>query len=83
MALRLKRNEALASITAIKDNADVLHTAPGDVNRIFKEFYEHLYRSEVGGNEQPVIDFLLNLDLPQLSEHASIEIRTLRLFLSY
>ncbi|XDV17743.1 hypothetical protein PO909_023562, partial [Leuciscus waleckii] len=67
-ALRLKRNEALASITAIKDNADVFHTAPGDVNRIFKEFYEHLYRSEVGVNEQPVIDFLLNLDLPQLSE---------------
>ncbi len=52
LALRLKHNDAMSSITAIKDSMGILHTAPDEVNALFKNFYEHLYSSEVGLEDQ-------------------------------
>lgn len=46
----------------------ILHSAPGEVNALLKNFYEHLYSSEVGLEDQQRIEFISKLNLPHLSD---------------
>lgn len=45
-----------------------MHTASDKVNATFKNFYEHLYSSKVGVEDQQTIEFISKLNLPCLSD---------------
>lgn len=67
LALRLKNNEAMSAITAIKKD-DSLITKPEEINTVFKNYYSDLYSSDLIFDEDKCKQFLSRLNLPKLHQ---------------
>lgn len=74
LALRLKQSERLASVDAVKDSSGIVFTQPLLVNKVFREFYSELYKSETPEDLTDMHAFLGPLDLPSLSEEQADEL---------
>lgn len=67
LALKLRSNEKLSNITAIKSHDGVLVTGQAQINNVFRRFFSELYASEILNETSDTAPFLQSLDLPQLS----------------
>ena len=74
LAQRVKQQFNRTLITSVENENGTLVTNRGEINESFKTFYQKLYTSQ-GGMEQEEIDrFLSQVDLPTLSEEKLKEI---------
>ncbi len=67
LALRLKDSESKTSISAIRHEGSV-YSQPKDVNRVFVNYYQHLYTSESNSDPTNFDLFLKHLNLPKLND---------------
>lgn len=68
LASQLKAREAARQIGAIRDKTGALITNHKEINSVFKQFYEELYRSEGELDLDKAKKFFEHLNLPKLSE---------------
>lgn len=66
LALKLRTNDHLANISAIRTKEGNITSDPIQVNNTFQLFYQKLYKSEVVHNEKVRSEFLEPLHLPKL-----------------
>lgn len=67
MALRLKDSESKNSISAIRHEYSV-YTQPKNVNRVFENYYQHLYTSESISDPTNFYLLLKHLNPPKLND---------------
>lgn len=67
LALRLKQNESLAAINAIKTESGPVTSDPVKINGAFQMYYSHLYKSELQIDYTAFKDFFNNVNLPKLT----------------
>lgn len=68
MASQLKKKDASMLIPAINNGRDEVSTDNAEINSIFKNFYENLYKSEVPVNKDRYANFFSNLEIPVVSQ---------------
>lgn len=68
LASQLKAREAARQIGGIRDKNGGLVTNHKEINNVFKDFYEELYRLEGQMDVHKARVFLEHLNLPKLSE---------------
>ena len=68
LATQLKRKDASLLIPAINNDKGEVLTDNVEINRIFKDFYENLYRSEMSVDQAKYADFFSKIDIPEVSQ---------------
>ena len=70
-----KRNKAKSHICKLLTSSDVETSKPPDIMNHIKEFYASLYKWRSAKTEQDCLEYLHNINIPQLSqsEHESCE----------
>lgn len=64
---QLHQKEISYAIPAVKNEKGELVTDTGDINKVFANFYEQLYRSEVNSEVGNYGTFFSNINLPEIS----------------
>lgn len=70
LAYKLRKNDDLANISAIRTKEGDITSDPVRINSTFQSFYQDLYTSEVPRNDEACYEFLKSLQLPKLSPQA-------------
>ena len=69
LARRIRKQQEMSSICRIKDPlTDDVKSAPEDIERIFKQYYENLYSQPDMPGEEEMDKYLDELDLPSIGE---------------
>ena len=72
LAWRVKKIQAERTISSIKSTSDNLITDPREINNIFRNFYELLYKSEYAESREDQNTFLDQLQFQRISEDERI-----------
>ncbi len=70
LALKLRENDQLANISAIRNKEGLLTSDPVEINNMFELFYQTLYKSEINHDEKLCSVFFDSLNLPKLPAEA-------------
>lgn len=68
LAYQLKCKSASRMIPQIRNSLQVPTTDPVEINNTFREYYSDLYTSAYPHDPSPMMDFLNNLNFPELKE---------------
>ena len=73
LANQLQRNKEKSFITAIQDPTGKYTQSPQEINQVFYSYYRNLYSTTLNPNKEDIVDFLNNLNMPELTtEHRDI-----------
>ncbi len=74
LSRQLRGAQASRAIHEIKSQTSSIVTAPVEINKCFRDFYENLYKSQSSAAEEDVLQFLRSLPLPKIDCNAQNEL---------
>lgn len=76
MAWRIRKLQTERAINSVRKSDGNLTVDPQEINDSFRDFYEHLYKSEVVQTSSERDTFLDSLVFPVLTEDAKLELES-------